>query len=252
MAMDFCPGSMKFRQPEPDEIKCSNCGYKAEIWTDEIQITCPKCKNKILRLQQGANCLDWCKAAERCIGKEVYQTYKQNKAITTKDKLLKELEDYFGEDTKRINHAKKVLGFAEEILRQEQADWHIVIPAAILHDAGIKIAEEKYGSSAGNLQEKEGPEVARKILLKAGLPKSDIEEICAIIAHHHSPGEINTENFKVLYDADWLVNLKDEADIKDKTKLNRIIDKIFLTSTGKELAKKIYLLDENGGEIDGE
>jgi HD superfamily phosphodiesterase len=170
----------------------------------------------------------------------------QNKAITTKEKLIKELEEYFGKDTKRINHAQKVMDYAEELLKQEEGDWHIVIPASILHDVGIKAAEKKYGSSAGIYQEKEGPEIARKILLKTGLKKEDIDEICEIIAHHHSPGKINTQNFKVLYDADWLVNLKDEVDTKDNSKLNQIIDKIFLTSTGKELAQKIYLLDEKG------
>jgi len=38
-----------------------------------------------------------------------------------------------------------------------------VIPASILHDVGIKAAEEKHGSSAGHFQELEGPEIARKI-----------------------------------------------------------------------------------------
>ena len=161
--------------------------------------------------------------------------------IAMREELIRELEEYFGDDSKRIDHAKKVLNFAEGLLRQEQADRHIVIAASILHDVGIKVAEEKYGSSAGHYQEKEGPEIARKILLKVGLKKGDIEEICEIIAHHHCPGKIDTQNFKVLYDADWLVNLKDEINIKDRTKLKAIIDRVFLTNTGKILAEKIYL-----------
>lgn len=158
-----------------------------------------------------------------------------------KEKLLAELEEYFGPDIKRIIHAKKVLQFAEEILIHEPADRNIVIPASILHDIGIKIAEQKYGSSAGNLQEKEGPAVAKPILLKLGFPQDEIDEICMIIAHHHSPGKINTLNFKIVSDADWLVNLQDEVDIKDKIKLRKIIDKIFLTDTGKKIAPKLYL-----------
>lgn len=158
-----------------------------------------------------------------------------------KDKLIKELEAYFGSDIKRINHAKKVMGFAEELLKREKADRHIVIPVSILHDVGIKVTEEKYGSAAGHYQEKEGSEIARSILLKIGLEKEAIDEICQIIAHHHSPGKVNTQNFKILYDADWLVNLKDEMGTKDKTKLKAIINKIFLTDSGKELAERIYL-----------
>ena len=164
-------------------------------------------------------------------------------ALTLKSKLIKELESYFGEDIKRINHAKKVMHFAEELLKLEKGDWHIVIPASILHDVGIKVSEEKYGSSAGHYQEKEGPAVAKKILLKIGVKNKDIDEICEIIRYHHSPGRINTKNFKTLYDADLLVNLKDEVDVKDKAKLEKIINKAFLTDAGKQIAKKTYLPD---------
>ncbi|MCM8798395.1 MAG: HD domain-containing protein [Candidatus Omnitrophica bacterium] len=236
-----CPGSQRFRQPQPEEIRCSHCGKELEIWTDEVKVICPNCKNEVLRLPEEASCLDWCRYAKECVGDKLYNQYLQNRAITIKEKLLKELEEYFGEDKKRIEHAKKVLNFSEELLKKEKGDWHIVIPAAILHDVGIKVAEEKYGSSNENLQEKEGSEIARKILLKVGLKKEDIEEICQIISHHHSPAVIDTLNFKILYDADWLVNLKDELDIKDRVKLKESIAKIFLTSEGKQLAEKIYL-----------
>jgi len=160
---------------------------------------------------------------------------------TLKQKLIKELEDYFGDDKKRINHAKNVMRFAEDLLKQEKGDRHIVIPASILHDIGIKVAEEKYGSSAGRYQEKEGPPIAKAILLKIGFRKEDIGQICEIIAHHHSPGNIHTLNFKLLYDADWLVNLKDGVDIKDRDKLKKLINKVFQTGPGKKLATKLYL-----------
>lgn len=241
MALSFCPGSRRFKQPEPKAVKCPSCGGEVEIWTDEIQAICPNCGNVVILKDESANCLDWCKYAKECVGEQVYDKYMQNKAITVKQRLLEELEGYFGNDTKRINHAKNVMNFAEELLTQEKADWHIVIPASILHDVGIKVAEEKYGSSAGHYQEKEGPSVARKILLKIGLKMEDIDEICEIIAHHHSPGKVDTSNFKVLYDADWLENLKEEIGRKDKVKLKEIIDKVFFTDSAKKLAEKIYL-----------
>jgi HD superfamily phosphodiesterase len=165
----------------------------------------------------------------------------ENKELTIKNTLLKELLDYFGDDTKRIKHARKVLSFAEELLQHEPADWRIVIPASILHDVGIKVAEKKYGSAAGHYQEKEGPEVARMILIKTELDNNEIDEICQIIAHHHSPGKVNTHNFKVLYDADWLVNFKDEIAVEDKNKLKELIAKVFLTPTGRVIAERLYL-----------
>ncbi|MCM8796215.1 MAG: HD domain-containing protein, partial [Candidatus Omnitrophica bacterium] len=173
--------------------------------------------------------MDWCKYAKDCVGDKVYNKYMRNKTITLKEKLLKELENYFGNDSKRINHARKVMDYAERLLQQEGGDWQIVIPASILHDVGIKVAEEKYGSPLNYYQDKEGTEVARKILLQVGLRKEDIEEICEIIAHHHSAGRINTLNFKILYDADCLVNLKENLKNKDKQSTPALIDKVFLT-----------------------
>jgi HD superfamily phosphodiesterase len=128
----------------------------------------------------------------------------------TKEALLEAMEAYFAGDVKRIEHARKVTGYAEELLRREGADRGVVIAASVLHDIGIHEAERKYGSTSGRYQEIEGPPIARRILTELGLERDKIEEVCEIIAHHHSPGKIATRNFAVLYDADWLVNLRDE------------------------------------------
>jgi HD superfamily phosphodiesterase len=157
------------------------------------------------------------------------------------------METYFGRDRKRIDHAHKVLGFAEKILENETAERDIVEAAAILHDIGIHAAEKRHGSTAGHYQEIEGPPIAENILGRINFPSSRIPEVLEIIANHHSPGKIDTKNFKVLYDADWLVNLADEYDISDKSKLANIIEKVFLTETGKKIAQEIYLNNHKGG-----
>ena len=157
-----------------------------------------------------------------------------------KESLLRAMEGYFGGDERRINHARRVTDYAEGLMATEGGDYPIVIGAAVLHDIGIHEAERKYHSSGGKFQEKEGPPIARRILTGLGFERGQIEEICAIIGHHHSPGKINTVNFKVLYDADWLVNLGDEFDIRDKNKLASIIDTVFLTASGRTLAREIY------------
>ncbi len=161
----------------------------------------------------------------------------------TKKALTGAMEAYFNGDTKRINHAHRVTEYAEELLQREGGDYPIVIGASLLHDIGIHQAQKKYGSTTGKFQEKEGPPIARRILTRLGFEQNQIEEICEIIAHHHSPGKINTQNFKVLYDADWLVNLRDEYDIQDRNKLSNIIDRVFLTPSGKTLAAGIYLAE---------
>ena len=160
---------------------------------------------------------------------------------TTKEALTRAMEAYFNGDVKRINHTRKVTEYAEELLKREGGDYSIVIGAAVLHDTGIHQAKKKYGSTAGKYQEKERPPIARRILAKLGAEQNQINEICDIIAHHHSPGKITTRNFEILYDADWLVNVRDEYDIQDRHKLSNIIEKIFLTRSGKALAREVYL-----------
>ena len=175
------------------------------------------------------------------MGTQAYEDYLAHKELTLKDKLLKELEAYFGSDKKRIAHALQVSSYAEELLKQEGGDWEVVIPASILHDVGIKAAEAKYGSSAGHYQEQEGPAIAQGILLKLGFMSKRIEEICAIIGHHHSPGALATKNFAVVCDADWLVNMQDEVDVQDKERVAGLIAKVFVTQSAQQIAREKYL-----------
>ena len=161
-----------------------------------------------------------------------------------KEALMEAMETYFSGDAKRISHAHRVMEYAEEIMKREGGDYPIITAAALLHDIGIHQAQKKYGSVAGKYQEIEGPPIARKILDGLGFVPSQSEEICEIIAHHHSPGKINTRNFKILYDADWLVNLRDEYNIQDEHRLNKIIEKVFLTRSGRALAREAYLNDK--------
>ena len=118
-----------------------------------------------------------------------------------KEQIINAMKEYFGSDQKRINHALKVLKYAEG------GDSDVVVAAAILHDIGIHEAERKYNSNAGKYQEIEGPPIAKDILEKIeDFPKEKITEVLEIIAHHHRPGIIKTENFQIIYNADCRVN----------------------------------------------
>lgn len=129
-----------------------------------------------------------------------------------KDRLTRSMMDYFGQDERLIQHALRVTRYAEDNLQHEEsADRDVVIAAAILHDIGIPEAERKHGSSAGEYQELEGPPIARELMRQEGLPERMIEEVCQIIAHHHTPGVVDTVNFEVVYRADVKVNLEDRA-----------------------------------------
>ena len=69
-----CPGQDP-RNIKAETIECSQCGYEVEIFSDEVKIYCPKCKNLICR-ERLPSCVDWCKYARECVGEERYKKLK--------------------------------------------------------------------------------------------------------------------------------------------------------------------------------
>ena len=200
-----CPGQdQRFWKPDDIfEVNCSQCGKPIEFFKDEPKLKCKNCGHTVVNPKIDIGCAEWCQYAEQCIGVAV-----ENLSII-RDKLIDEMKMIFGQDQKRIDHALAVLDYAEKIQAIEGGDPLVVKAAAILHDIGIHQAECKYGSSAGKYQEIEGPIIAREILSKYELDKETVEHICKIIANHHSAKDIDTVEFRCIWDADWLVNIQE-------------------------------------------
>jgi len=158
-----------------------------------------------------------------------------------KARLIEAMKAVFGSDQRRIKHALSVLAYAETLLKDEPGDELTVVAAAILHDIGIHEAERKYNSSAGNYQEIEGPPIAREILERLGFDKERTDHICQIISLHHHVAGLDTPEFRILWDADWLVNIPDEYPGWETCKLRPIIEKVFKTATGGEMAEALFL-----------
>ncbi len=161
-----------------------------------------------------------------------------------REELINEMKAVFGDDQRRIDHALNVLGYADKIREVTGGDELIVTAAAILHDIGILEAERKYGSSAGKYQEIEGPQIARDIMQELGIADDVIEHVCRIIGSHHSGGDIDTLEFRVIWDSDWIVNIGDEFAGISQRKLKEIIGKVFLTDTGRSIAENMYVDSE--------
>ena len=142
-------------------------------------------------------------------------------------------------DITRINHARDVHNYAKIIGRQEEIskkEMFILESAAILHDIGIKVCEEKYNSTSGKLQEKEGPIVAKKIL--EDLNYENIDRILFLIGHHHSYNDISGIDYQILIEADLIVNFKEEN--TPKKTIKKLYKSIFKTKTGKQLCEDIF------------
>lgn len=158
-----------------------------------------------------------------------------------REKLINKMKSILGRDTKRIEHALAVLDFAEKIQSAEGGDALVVKASAILHDIGIHEAERKYNSSAGKYQQIEGPPIAEKILKSCNIPAGTIEHICRIIANHHTAKNIDTTEFRIIWDADNLVNLREELKDATKERIKKIINKVFKTSTGHRMASELLI-----------
>jgi len=154
--------------------------------------------------------------------------------------MLRMMDDYAG-DPKRIQHFIKVYQFAKLIAAMENVDQstrEIIEVAALTHDIGIKASEEKYGSSAGKYQEREGPPIAREMLLKIGYALDFTARVCFLIAHHHTYDDIRAIDHQILVEADFLVNAYEDHFTAQA--VESVLGKVFKTASGKALLQTMY------------
>ena len=149
---------------------------------------------------------------------------------------------YDAGDPMRIHHFLKVHDLAAAIGTLEGLDpetQFILETAAILHDIGIHVSEEKYGSSNGKYQEKEGPAEAEKLLRGlGGYTEEQIGRVKYLVAHHHTYGNMDGLDYQILVEADFLVNLYEDNESPET--VANVRRKIFKTATGTRLLDDLY------------
>jgi hypothetical protein len=237
-----CPGqdSRYWSGEDVFEAECPNCGHSIEFFKDDSQQKCRACGHRMLNPRMDFGCASYCPHAEQCLGSMPPELVAKQGDLF-KDRVSIAMRKYFGNDARRIQHALDVAEHAEAIgKKQKNGDMMVIMAAALLHDIGIKNAEMKYNSSSAKYQHSEGPPVAEKILNDLKAPQELIEEVCDIIGHHHSPRTEETINFKVLYDADLIVNLAELYQEKAHSleQLEKTVTSAFMTEAGAVRAKQ--------------
>lgn len=167
----------------------------------------------------------------------------QAKDYNYREKYIEELKRHFGTDQRRIDHALKVLAFAESIMKGEGVDEDmrkVVTITALLHDVGIKSAERKYNSSAGVYQEIEGPPIVAEIMSYQGESAEVIQRVSYIVGGHHTPSKNNGLDFQIIWEADLLVNIAEEGLDSNIDKLRDIVAKNYRTVTGTQIVNARY------------
>ena len=150
------------------------------------------------------------------------------------------IELYKG-DAKRIQHFCKVHSYAKLIAETENVDKKCLFTieaAALTHDIGIHVCEEKYGNCNGKLQEKEGPVLAEQMLSELGFEKDVIERVSFLVGHHHTYTGIDGLDYQILVEADFLVNLFEGN--TDTAHIRTTYDNIFRTETGKKICREMF------------
>ena len=161
--------------------------------------------------------------------------------------VIREMIRFFGNDRRRVAHALKVYSYVAAMAELEAlppGPAETARIAAILHDTGIKIAEEKYGSCTIRQQQEEGPPAAGRILAALGAGRELTERVRYLIAHHHEPEASEDMDFRLIIEADYLVNFEEGNLPLDG--LEKVTAEHFRTETGKEFARLLFTGREGG------
>lgn len=157
------------------------------------------------------------------------------------DILCMKMIQWNDKDPRRIQHFLKVHSFARLIGHGESLEeelQEIVEAAAMVHDIGIRPAEEKFKKANGKLQEQEGPEPARRLMLECGYTKEQADRVAYLVGHHHTYDHIDGLDYQILVEADFLVNFYEDATPIENIK--KSLDKVFRTKTGIQICKEQF------------
>jgi len=149
--------------------------------------------------------------------------------------------DYLGGNIHEIEHMLKVYGYAKAIGEMEKLDEDLqktLEIAAVVHDIGIPRAMEKYGNDAGPYQEELGPGEAEKLLRKLGCDEKRMERVCFLVGHHHTYAGVDGVDYRILLEADFLVNAANKKLSKENVAAAR--ENFFRTESGIDFLNKAF------------
>lgn len=161
--------------------------------------------------------------------------------MTVNDMIIKMIKEAEG-NQHDIAHFLKVYTYAKLIGEKEGLDdrtQKTLEIAAVIHDIACPLCREKYGNTNGKYQEKEGIALADKFLSESEVEEKMKERIIYLVSHHHTYSDVDGMDYRILLEADFLVNA-DESQMSEQAVKNAR-ETIFETKTGKELLDAIYL-----------
>jgi len=221
-----CPGqdSRYWKPGSIFEAKCPNCGHVVEFFKDDTNRLCKKCGHRFVNPQMDFGCAAYCKYAEQCLGTLSPELLAQKENLL-KDRVAVEMKRQFKKDFQKIGAAMRRARYAEQIGKEEGANLAVTLTAAYLYE----------------MENNGGTETARNILARLGARESLIDEVCRMIARKDQPGDRQTPEFKAVHDATRIVRMEEKQKEAPDTgqNLEALLDTSFLTTNGRDLAKKV-------------
>ncbi len=239
----MCPGqdTQYWTPDDVFDVACQACGRELEFFKSDATRRCPQCGKRIQNPRLSSGCAQWCAYAKECLGfdpKELQLT--DSGEVSLVEQLIDAVKQEFGADQERVTRTLLVLDRAQEILRREEGDPRVVLAGALLHDIGIPTAEGKYGAAAAAHHEAEGPAVARRIMEEAGVDETTVDHVCQIVGSHHSGGDIDSPEFRVVWDATRLMEAPEAVSRASEERVQGLIERVFRTETGRLKANKQF------------
>ena len=149
--------------------------------------------------------------------------------------------EYYRGDSHQIQHFAKVHTYSRLIGTLEGLDEETMITpemAELVHDVGIKAGMEKYGRGNGKIQEELGPAIAEELLTGLGVDPDRVARISYLVGHHHTYTNVEGMDYRILLEADFLVNLHEEKEPMEG--IVKAYEEIFRTEAGKKIVKTMF------------
>ena len=128
--------------------------------------------------------------------------------------LMTRMVQYSDGNIHDIDHLTRVWAYAKTIGHLEQLDedtLRVLEAAAIVHDIACPLCREKYGHTAGPLQEREGAVLAVDFLKDSGLTAAEVERVSFLVGHHHTFTNVDGADWQILLEADYIVNAEENS-----------------------------------------
>ena len=76
------------------------------------------------------------------------------------------------------------------------------------------------------------------MLTELGYAESEIKRICFLVSRHHTYTDVDGEDYRILLEADFLVNLYEDGLSSEAAKT--ALERIFRTKTGIRICREMY------------